>query len=78
MSLGADSLSVLALALGVDGSAAVPPPLASSLMPLRRPHQAPELRLGLEAAIAVDRPPRSRERVGGVLSAAASRGSRRP
>jgi hypothetical protein len=33
--MGADSLAVLALALGVDGYAAVPRPSASSFMPLR-------------------------------------------
>ena len=43
----AQASAVLALTLGVDGYAAVPRPSASSLMPLRRPHQAPELRMGL-------------------------------
>jgi hypothetical protein len=39
--------SVLALALGMHSSAAVPRPAASSFMPLRCAHQAPELRSGM-------------------------------
>ncbi len=47
--------SVLALALGVHSSAAVPRPAASSLMPLRCAHQVPGLRTGLVGATAVER-----------------------
>ena len=58
---------------GVPNYAAVPRPSGSSLMPLRRPHHASELRTGLVWSYGVDRPPHSQEQVGGVLSAAASR-----
>jgi hypothetical protein len=42
-----ESISVLALALGVNSSAAVLRPSASPLMPLRCSRQAPELRIGV-------------------------------
>jgi hypothetical protein len=45
------SRAVLALALGVHSSAAVPRPSGSSFMPLRCAHQAPGLRIGAVAGL---------------------------
>jgi hypothetical protein len=83
LSEDAGSSSVLALALGVHSSAAVPRPSASSFMPLRYAHQAPGLRKGMVwGAMVVPLKsmvwcatvvllPRLQELVDGVLSAAA-------
>jgi hypothetical protein len=49
-------VAVLALALGVHSSAAVPRPSGSSLMPLRCAHQVPELRQCIVGGARVDRP----------------------
>jgi hypothetical protein len=57
-----DSWSVLALALGVDGYAAVLRPAGSPFMPLRRPRQAPELRTGMVWSHTVDRQPLHKSR----------------
>ncbi len=46
-SVGDGFSTVHAPALGVYGSAAVLRPAGSPFMPLRRTHQAPELRMGL-------------------------------
>ena len=62
---------MLALALGMCDSVAVLRPAGSPFMPLRRTHQAPELRSGMVGAEGVDRQPLSQEMVGGVLSVAA-------
>jgi hypothetical protein len=48
-------MPVLALALGVNSFAAVLRPAGSPFMPLRCPHQAPELRAESGGATAVDR-----------------------
>jgi hypothetical protein len=50
-----DASAVLALALGVHSSAAVPRPAASSFMPLRCARQVPELRQGMVGCDTVDR-----------------------
>jgi hypothetical protein len=64
-------MPVLALALGVNSSAAVLRPAGSPFMPLRCSHQAPGLRKELVGVTTVDRRPRVQELAGGVLSAAA-------
>jgi hypothetical protein len=48
--------AVLALALGLDSSAAVLRPAGAPFMPLRCPHQAPGLRMGMVGSTTVDRP----------------------
>jgi hypothetical protein len=50
LAFNSSPVSVLAMALGGHSSAAVPRPAASSLMPLRCAHQAPELRSGMVGA----------------------------
>jgi hypothetical protein len=67
----ADFWPVHALALGVGSSAAVPRPSGSSFMPLRCPHQAPELRIGISWSTTLNRPPWWLDQADGVLSAAA-------